>query len=81
MTAEAPSTVAVPAHRTPSPPPSVPAKPGSAPGGTSPVTGQPVALILLSGLSLILFGATLLYLTRHRPTLQARRYTPSHARR
>ncbi|WP_436530617.1 DUF7507 domain-containing protein [Actinoplanes sp. HUAS TT8] len=74
VTAEAPSTVAVPARR---PPPRVPAEPGSGPG-SSPVTGDATALVALAGFALILAGGVVLFATRRRP---AHRYTAMHIRR
>ncbi|AEV85923.1 Myosin-1 [Actinoplanes sp. SE50] len=82
VTADAPSTVAVPARKpTPSPSPSrspgtghaTPApthvaQPGTParPGGTFPITGRSAALAFLIGLGLLVAGGGLLFLARQR---------------
>ncbi|KUL26193.1 DUF7507 domain-containing protein [Actinoplanes awajinensis] len=67
VTADAPSTVAVPARKPPGKP-AVPQRPGDpalpGPGGSVPVTGGASAVLMLLGLSLIIGGAALLTLTR-----------------
>ncbi|BCY12193.1 DUF11 domain-containing protein [Actinoplanes sp. L3-i22] len=78
VTAEAPSTVAVPARR-PARPPARPGSPGR-PGGTSPITGQSTALVILLGMALLITGGGLLLVSRHLPR-RTRRRPALHARR
>ncbi|MBB4744208.1 putative repeat protein (TIGR01451 family) [Actinoplanes octamycinicus] len=80
VTAEAPSTVAVPAKKplpAPAEPlaPEEPDEPGDAKPGKFPVTGPAIALVVLAGTVLLLAGGGLRYLGR-RPAHAA--YRPAH---
>ncbi|BCJ40080.1 hypothetical protein GCM10010168_29380 [Actinoplanes ianthinogenes] len=83
VTADAPSTVAVPAKK-PAPKPSKPAVPGhQRPPGAFPVTGQAAGVVVLIGLGLVVAGLVLFVATRG-PAPGARgahgAYRPAHRR-